>query len=63
MGHKGGQGLAHGPLLLRAHVLRGHLDTHLERKRRVERMKMEVTVSPTASQGRPFGVSELPARS
>lgn len=33
VGHKGGQGLAHIPLLLRAQVLRDHLDAHLERGR------------------------------
>lgn len=36
VGHKGGQGLAHAPLLVRAQVLGGHLDAHLERKSKVD---------------------------
>ena len=34
VGHKSGQGLAHTPLILRAQVLGGHLDAHLERESR-----------------------------
>lgn len=51
VGHKGGQGLAHVPPLLRAQVLRGHLDAHLTRRagRGVTRGDAELTTQgPTA---------------
>lgn len=60
VGHEGGQGLAHIPLLLRAQVLRGHLDAHLERNSKGEGMRDNIAL--TSEKARSSARQQVPAQ-